>query len=112
MTTREEIAAVCRAMPFVYEDYPFDADWQAMRHRENDKVFAFIFGHQGGVWCNVKASPAAAQLWREVYPAVVPAYHMNKTHWVSIVLDGSMADEDIAHLVQDSYELTAKKRTR
>lgn len=110
MTTREEIAAYCRSLPFVYEDFPFDCNWQAMRHKENNKVFAFVFEHQDGIWCNVKAMPVAVQLWREVYPSVVPAYHMNKTHWISILLDGTMEDEDIQRLVQDSYELTAKKR--
>ena len=47
--------------------------------------------------------------WRQVFPAVVPGYHMNKQHWISIILDGSMEREDILQLIQDSFDLTAPK---
>mgnify|MGYP003474968838 CR=1 FL=1 len=61
---------------------------------------------------------AIATSWKKVtsplvsssFAAVVPAYHMNKLHWVSIILDGSMSDEEIRRLVHDSYRLTAPKK--
>ena len=48
--------------------------------------------------------------WRRVFPCVVPAYHMNKEHWISVILDGSMEEEDICRLIEESFELTAPKR--
>ena len=111
MTTREEAISLCMELPGVYEDYPFDdGNWTDMRHGSNKKMFAAIFSHQGGMWMNVKAEPSWGDFWRGTFNAVVPAYHMNKLHWVSIILDGSMSDEEIRRLVHDSYRLTAPKK--
>ncbi len=94
-------------LPDAFEDYPFDdINWTVMRHRSNKKMFAAIFKHQGTMWMNVKAEPSWGDFWRTTFSAVVPAYHMNKLHWVSIILDGSMTDEEISRLVLDSYKLT------
>ena len=106
MTRREAIDA-CLSLPDAYEDYPFDGNWAVMRHQTNRKMFAAIYDHEGRVWINVKAEPGWADFWKSVYPAVVPAYHMNKQHWISIILDGSMTGEEVFHLIDDSYRLTA-----
>jgi len=111
MKTREDVIRASLALGNVYEDYPFhDENWTAMRHFQNKKTFAFIFERQGKIWINVKADPAASSFWRTVFPAVVPAYHMNKTHWLSIILDGSMEEKDIQALLYDSFCLTAPKK--
>lgn len=110
MITREEAVAACLAFPLAYEDHPFeDTNWTLMRHRQNRKTFAAVFAREGRIWINVKALPMAGDLWRRLYPAVVPGYHMNKNHWVSIILDGSMEDADILRLIEDSFRLTAPK---
>ena len=110
MQTREEAVAACIALGNVYEDYPFhDFNWTVMRHRENQKTFALIFEREGRIWINAKATPEGCFLLRELFSAVVPAYHMNKTHWVSVILDGSMEDVDILQILRDSYRLTAPK---
>lgn len=107
MKTREEAVRACCQFPGAWEDYPFDdPNWTVMRHRENRKSFAMIYERQGHIWINVKAEPDWGDFWKTVYPAVVPAYHMNKQHWVSVILDGSMTDEEILRLIQDSFELT------
>ena len=94
----------------VYEDYPFcEDDWTVMRHRDSRKMFAAIYLRQGNLWINVKAEPGWGEFWRNTFAAVVPAYHMNKQHWISIILDGSMEDEDILRLLHESFELTKTK---
>lgn len=110
--TEEEALEACLELPFTYADMPFGPDWQAVRHRENSKVFALIFEREGNVWVNLKADPIAAELWRSIYPSVLPAYHMNKQHWISVILDGRMEDEDIKRLIAESYDLTAKKKRK
>lgn len=113
MTTREDAIQACLSLPFVYEDYPFhDPNWTVMRHRENQKLFAAIYQREGRIWMNLKAEPLAGDLWRQLYPAVVPAYHMNKKHWISVILDGSLDDGIIRRLIQDSFALTAPKKQR
>lgn len=113
MTERKEVINYCCALPNAYEDYPFhDQNWCVMRHRENRKVFAWIFEKDGHIWVNVKCDPQWRQFWRETYASVVPAYHLNKEHWNSLILDGTILPEDICRMIQESYDLTlGKKRT-
>lgn len=112
MTTRNEIMQACLSLPFVYADTPFpDPNWTVIRHQENQKMFAAIFQRQGKIWLNVKVNPLTGDFWRQTSPAVLPAYHMNKTHWISIILDGSLEDAVICQLIQESFALT-KKQTR
>lgn len=110
MLTRSEVIEFCKELSGAYEDYPFeDNNWTIMRHQGNKKMFAAIYERQGHIWINAKAEPEAGYLWRSIYSAVIPAYHMNKVHWISIILDGSMAREDICRLIEDSHALTAPK---
>lgn len=113
MTTREEAVAACLELPGAYEDYPFhDDNWTVLRHRGNRKIFAMVFERQGRIWINVKAEPMQGDFWRRAFSAVVPAYHMNKEHWLSIILDGTMDDADILRLVEESFALTAPKQKK
>ncbi len=111
MKTREEALALCMSFDGVYCDRPFkDANWQLVRHNENGKAFAMIFERNGLIWINCKGAPEINAIRREVYPAVVPAYHLNKVHWISVILDGSIDETDVKAIVSDSYRLTAKKQ--
>lgn len=60
---------------------------------------------------NVKADPELVSFLR-MQPGMFPAYHMNKEHWISILLDGTVQEEKIRALIDGSYELTAKIRAR
>ena len=109
MRTRAEAIAACLCLPGTYEDYPFDdPNWTVMRHADNKRSFAFIFERDGKIWINLKAEPLRADFWRDAYAAVLPGYHMNQRHWISVILDGSMTDAEILPLIEDSYALTHK----
>ena len=97
----------------VREDYPFhDDNWTVMRHWGNKKGFAFVFQRQDQVWVNVKCDPAWTGFWRNTYPAVRPAYHMNKAHWNTIVLDGTVPVKDIETMIGESYRLTLPQKCK
>lgn len=83
-----------------------------MRHKENKKVFAWIFEKDGHIWVNVKCDPEWAAFWRNAFDSVVPAYHLNKTYWNSIILDGNVPDKEIRIMIGNSYDLTVKKRKK
>ena len=103
MQTRQEAIQYCHSFQDVYEDYPFhDDNWCVMRHKKNKKTFALIYDKDGYVWINVKCDPEWREFWRN-------AYHMNKTHWNSIILDGSITDKDIRRMIGESYDLTKGK---
>ena len=113
MPSRAEVIALCGRLPDSYEDYPFDdPNWTAMRHRTNRKTDAFIFERQGHLWINVKAEPQWGDFWKSSYPAVVPAYHMNKRHWNQIDIYGHLSDSMLQALIRHSYSQVAKKLPR
>ncbi len=109
MRKREEIIAYCNSFKDVYEDYPFhDSNWTVMRHKKNQKVFAWIFEKEDHIWVNVKCDPEWRDFWRSAYASVVPAYHLNKTHWNSVILDGTVQNNDIRRMIEESYHLTIR----
>ena len=111
MTERKDVISHCLTYKSVYEDYPFrDKNWCVIRHRENQKVFAWIFDREGDVWVNVKCDPQWRDFWRTAYDSVVPAYHLNKAHWNSIILDGTIPEKEIRRMIGESYDLTKKER--
>ncbi len=109
METRQDVIDFCKTFENVYEDYPFrDDNWTLMRHRNNRKSFATVFERNGKIWINVKCEPNFTYFWRNAFEGVIPAYHMNKEHWNSIILDGTVPDDAIMSMIADSYKLTIK----
>ncbi len=110
MTTREEVIWYCKSFHKIIEDYPFhDSNWTLMRHMVNKKIFTCIYEREGNIWINVKCDPEWTDFWRSAFPSIVPAYHMNKEHWNSIVLDGTVPENVIQQMIAESYELTRPK---
>lgn len=107
MVKREDVIAFCSKLEDVYEDYPFhDPNWTVMRHKKNQKVFAWIYEKDGHIWVNVKCNEEWRDFWRDAFNSVVPGYHLNKKYWNSIILDGTIPDKDIERMIEESYELT------
>lgn len=107
MKERSEVIKFCEQLKDVYEDEPFhDPNWMIMRHKENKKVFAWIFEREGYVWVNVKCDPEWREFWRNAYQSVVPAFHLNKKYWNSVILDESIPTKEIERMILESYDLT------
>ena len=113
MKTREEAVRFCSAMPDSYMDKPFrDPNWVVARHKKNKKVFAWIYEKDDLIWINVKCDPAWLEFWRNTYQSVIPGYHLNKEHWNSIILDGTVPASEIERMIGESYDLTRPKSKR
>lgn len=111
MRMRQEVVKFCMTFQNVYEDYPFrDDNWTVMRYRDNKKVFAWIYEKDEYIWINVKCDPEWRDFWRNAFRSVVPAFHMNKEHWNSIILNGSIPKEDIERMIGESYSLIKGKK--
>lgn len=111
MNKREEVIEFCLTLNEAYEDKPFrDPNWTVIRHRANRKVFAWIFEREGHIWINVKCDPQWRDFWRDAFASVLPAYHLNKEHWNSVILDGSVPEDDLKRMIEESYELTRPKK--
>lgn len=111
-TTKKQISAFCQSLGNdIFEDYPFDENWMAMRHMDKGgHVMAFCYEYYvGEVWVNVKCETDYREYWLKKYPEKIkPAYHMNKRHWLTMILDGSITNEDVETLLKTSYVLTKK----
>lgn len=103
---RKSLIQYCLTLPGAYEDYPFhDPNWTVIRLRGSKKVFAWIFERQEKLWVNVKVDPEWRDFWRDAFESIVPAYHLNKEHWNSLILDGSIPKETVEKLIAESYSL-------
>ena len=49
--------------------------------------------------------PEWRDFWREAFEAVIPAYHLNKEHWSSVILNGTVPEKDVRRMIEESYDL-------
>ena len=92
--------------PGAVEEFPFDAVTLVIK--VSGKMFALVGLNNDPLRLNLKCDPAKAEILREIYPAVQPGYHMNKRHWNTITLDGSIAAVEIFSMIDESYALVVK----
>ena len=113
MRTKEEACSFGLEFENTYLDKPFrKADWQLIRIKDTKKAFLCVYERDGFVNLNVKVDPAWRDFWRNTYLSVVPGYHQNKEHWNTIILDGSIKDEDIKRMIAESYDLVTDSPTK
>ncbi len=107
---RQEVLSYGMKFTGAYLDTPFhDDNWVLVRYRPNKRAFVWTYERLGNIWVNVKVEPQWRDFWRNAYESVFPAYHQNKEHWNSIILDGSIPDEEIKRMIAESYDLIMKK---
>ncbi|WP_116244049.1 MmcQ/YjbR family DNA-binding protein [Nocardiopsis sp. FIRDI 009] len=76
------------------------------------KMFALLMERPQGPVANLKCDPELALELRDQFPGVTPGYHMSKRHWNSVLLDGSVPDDEIAEMLRHSYVLVARSLRR
>lgn len=88
--------------PGVTEGFPFGED--TLVFKVKGKIFA-LANLDGDLSLNLKCDPAYALELREEHASVVPGYHMNKKHWNTVYIDGTISDSDIFSWIDHSYTL-------
>ena len=107
----EQIRDYCLSKPEVEETLPFGPD--TLVYKVNGKVFLLIGLENHPLRFNVKCDPDKAIELREEYPEnVLPGWHMNKKHWNTIVVDGSLNRKLVHEFIDHSYELVRVKKKR
>lgn len=113
MTTREEILLYGLSFPNTYQETPFrDNNWQLVRVHDSKKAFLWIYEMDGYIRINIKVDPAWRDFWRNTYEAVIPAYHQNKEHWNTVILNGSIPEAEIRRMIAESYDLVTVTPTK
>lgn len=105
MDTRA-VADACRAKPGATEGFPFGEG--ALVFKVGGKMFAII--HDGSV--SLKCEPGYAELLRQTYPSVLAGYHLDKRHWNTVRLDGTVPDDVLDEWIEDSFRLVISTLTR
>jgi predicted DNA-binding protein (MmcQ/YjbR family) len=111
---------ICLSFPGAYEDYPFGPETAVFKVRANiaggtrheAKLFALSAMDLQDWYVNLKCEPNLAVQLRAAHPEITGAWHMNKTHWNGIRLDGTLPDDMIRDMVEDSYDLVVAGLTR
>ncbi len=102
--------------------YPFGDDVKVFRVK--NKMFATI-SHGSSAksakvddaakthfWMNLKCAPDEALMLRDIFPSIIPGYHMNKSNWNSVILDNSIPQGEIERMMDNSYMLVVSKMTK
>ena len=106
MKTREEALNYGLSFPDTYQEAPFhDQNWQLIRIKKSKKAFLWTYEKDGYINLNLKVDPEWRDLWRRTYKSVLPAYHQNKEHWNTVILDGSVPEDVIKRMIAESYDL-------
>ncbi len=106
MKTREEALEYGLSFPDTYQHAPFhDQNWQLVRVKGSKKAFLWTYERDGYINLNVKVDPEWRDFWRDAYDSVIPGWHQNKEHWNTIILDGSIKDEDVKKMIGESYRI-------
>ncbi len=102
----ETLREYCLSKPGVEETLPFGPD--TLVYKVNGKIFLLTGLDEEQLSFNVKCDPDLAIELREQYPCVQPGYHMNKKHWNTIVVDGSVSIKKLKEWIDHSYDLVSK----
>jgi predicted DNA-binding protein (MmcQ/YjbR family) len=105
-----ELRDHCLAFPGSTETLPFGPETSVFKVA--GKIFALSQLAQRPLRVSVKCEPLLAEQLRDAHASVLPGYHLNKRHWNTLIIDGSLPDEMIRDMVEDSYDLVVSGLSR
>jgi predicted DNA-binding protein (MmcQ/YjbR family) len=105
----ETLRDYCLSKSNVQETFPFGED--TLVFKVMDKIFLLTSLDQSDRF-NVKCDPEMAVSLREQYEEVQPGYHMNKTHWNTVFMNGNLNDKQLMAMIDNSYDLVVKSLSK
>lgn len=108
MIDKNILRAYCGSKTGAEETFPFDDN--ALVFKVMGKMFALmpINAPDNRPSVSLKCDPTLAQILRQTYAAVEPGYHLSKKHWNTVTVDGSIPDDEIYEMIDNSYDLVVK----
>jgi predicted DNA-binding protein (MmcQ/YjbR family) len=108
--TPAELRDHCLSFTGAEETFPFGPETSVFKVA--GKMFALSQLGAESLRVSLKCEPGLAEAMRSSYAAVLPGYHLNKRHWNTVVIDGSIPDHTIRDMIEDSYDLVVSKLPR
>lgn len=103
--TNSDLLTYCMSKPGAEQSV--HSDWKATQIKSNGVLFAMVHEVKGRPAVSLKSTPALAELLREEHNDMFPSEHLNKSHWSTLYLDGSLKDSQIYYLVDASFDQIA-----
>ncbi len=97
----------CLSFTGAQETFPFGPDTSVFK--VDGKMFALSQLDAKSLRISLKCEPRLAEALRESYPAVIPGYHLNKRHWNTVIIDGSLTSQMVNDMIEDSYDLVVSQ---
>jgi predicted DNA-binding protein (MmcQ/YjbR family) len=97
----------CLGFPGAVETFPFGPETSVFKVA--GKMFALSRLAHGPLQVSLKCEPSLAERLRETHSAVLPGYHLNKRHWNTVTVDGSLPEQMIKDMIEDSYDLVVSE---
>ena len=104
---KEKVRNYFLSCPESYEDFPFGEEITIFKIK--NKWFGLLVEREGNLQINLKCDPDEALILRDLFKSVLPGYHMNKKHWNTVILDGSIPEKEIEAMIYSSYVLIVEK---
>jgi predicted DNA-binding protein (MmcQ/YjbR family) len=108
--TAAELRDHCLSFTGAEETFPFGPETSVFK--VSGKMFALSQLEAESLRVSVKCEPLLAEALRAAYAAVLPGYHLNKRHWNTVIVDGSVPDDAVRNMIEDSYDLVVSKLPR
>jgi predicted DNA-binding protein (MmcQ/YjbR family) len=109
-----ELRELCLSQEGAVEDFPFSPGVSVFRLRASEgkkgKIFALSSLNEEPLTVSLKIDPELGESLRATYESIVPGYHLNKRHWVTVTLNGDADDEIVRGLLEDSHALIVPRR--
>jgi predicted DNA-binding protein (MmcQ/YjbR family) len=102
----ESLREYCLGKKAVSEEFPFGDATLVFKVR--GKIFLIVSLDQSPLQFNVKCDPEKAIERREAHDAILPGYHMNKKHWNTVLVDGSLGEKLLLQMIDESYTLVVR----
>ena len=100
----------CLSFTGAEETFPFGPDISVFKVA--GKMFALSRLPGTPLTVSLKCEPGLAEALRDGHPAVLPGYHLNKRHWNTVIVDGSLPEQMIKDMIEDSYDLVVSRLSR
>ncbi|MDJ0324851.1 MmcQ/YjbR family DNA-binding protein [Cryobacterium sp. PH31-AA6] len=111
--TPDALVEFCLSLPQAVETFPFGAETSVFKTQGNGKIFALSALAGDPLTVSLKCDPEESRALREEFPdRITPGYHLNKKHWITVVLDGQVEDALVEQLLRDSHALVRPRVPR
>lgn len=110
--TPDELRELCLSLPQAIETFPFDLETSVFKTSGNNKIFALSNLAGEPLSVSLKCDPEDSRALRDEFSEITPGYHLNKKHWVTVVLGGAVDDELVGQLIRDSHALVRPRTPR